>query len=174
MRTLYFDCFAGASGNMILGALIAAGVHAEGLKTELRKLQISEFDIEVSTVDRSGITSTHVDVRVPHEHVHRHLHNIVDIIDRTDLSDSVKSRSRAIFTRLAEAGSKDPRHRSRKGSLSRGRGDGRDRGCSGLVHWVWKCWGSSDLRARRSTLAADLHRWPTENFRSRRRQLPNF
>ncbi|HQX55643.1 MAG TPA: nickel pincer cofactor biosynthesis protein LarC [Pyrinomonadaceae bacterium] len=106
MRTLYFDCFAGASGNMILGALIAAGVHAEGLKTELRKLQISEFDIEVSTVDRSGITSTHVDVRVPHEHVHRHLHNIVDIIDRTDLSDSVKSRSRAIFTRLAEAEAK--------------------------------------------------------------------
>ena len=103
MRTLYFDCYAGASGNMILGALIAAGVDREALVVELRKLDIPDFDLVVSTVDRSGITSTHVDVKVPHEHVHRHLHNIVEIIDRTSLSVTVKERAKAIFTRLAEA-----------------------------------------------------------------------
>lgn len=91
---------------MILGALIAAGVDREALANELRKLEIPEFGLEVTTVDRSGITSTHVDVKVPHEHVHRHLHNIVDIIDRTSLSDAVKKRSKAIFTRLAEAEAK--------------------------------------------------------------------
>ena len=106
MRTLYFDCFAGASGNMILGALIAAGVDRKALANELRKLEIPEFGLEVTTVDRSGITSTHVDVKVPDEHVHRHLHNIVDIIGRTSLSDAVKKRSKAIFTRLAEAEAK--------------------------------------------------------------------
>lgn len=91
---------------MILGALIAAGVDRKALANELRKLEIPEFGLEVTTVDRSGITSTHVDVKVPHEHVHRHLHNIVDIIDRTSLSDAVKRRSKAIFTRLAEAEAK--------------------------------------------------------------------
>ena len=88
---------------MILGALIAAGVDREALNSELRKLDIPEFDLEITTVDRSGITSTHVDVKVPHEHVHRHLHNIVEIIDRASLSAAVKQRAIAIFTRLAEA-----------------------------------------------------------------------
>lgn len=91
---------------MILGALIAAGVDREALVVELRKLDIPDFDLVVSTVDRSGITSTHVDVKVPHEHVHRHLHNIVEIIDRTSLSVTVKERAKAIFTRLAEAEAK--------------------------------------------------------------------
>jgi len=91
---------------MILGALIAAGVDREALAGELKKLEVPEFGLEVTMVDRSGITSTHVDVKVPHEHVHRHLHNIVDIIDRTSLSDAVKLRSKAIFTRLAEAEAK--------------------------------------------------------------------
>jgi len=91
---------------MILGALIAAGVDREALNSELRKLDIPEFDLEITTVDRSGITSTHVDVKVPHEHVHRHLHNIVDIIDRASLSAAVKQRAIAIFTRLAEAEAK--------------------------------------------------------------------
>lgn len=106
MRTLYFDCFAGASGNMILGALIAAGVDRERLSDELRKLNIAEFEIIVSAVDRSGISATHVGVKVPHEHVHRHLSDINSIIDASTLTDSVRSRAKAIFTRLAAAEAK--------------------------------------------------------------------
>ncbi len=106
MRTLYFDCFAGASGNMILGALIAAGVDREQLTVELRKLNIAEFEIVVSTVDRSGISATHVDVKVPHEHAHRHLSDINTIIDGSSLAVTVKMRAKAIFTRLAAAEAK--------------------------------------------------------------------
>ena len=103
MRTLYFDCFAGASGNMILGALIGAGVDAGDLKAELRKMNLPHFDLEVEIVDRSGISSTHLNVRVPHETKHRHLSDIERIVFDSGLSESVKSRSIAIFRRLAEA-----------------------------------------------------------------------
>jgi pyridinium-3,5-bisthiocarboxylic acid mononucleotide nickel chelatase len=103
MKTLYFDCFAGASGNMILGALIAAGVDATTLKGELGKLNLPEFELEVETVDRSGISSIHVDVRVPDEKKHRHLPEIERIIRESSLSDDVKDRSVEIFKRLAVA-----------------------------------------------------------------------
>jgi uncharacterized protein (TIGR00299 family) protein len=103
MKTLYFDCFAGASGNMVLGALIAAGVDADALKTELKKLNLPDFDLIVENVDRSGISSTHVRVEIPDEKYHRHLPEIELIINDSSLSDSVKGRSIAIFRRLAEA-----------------------------------------------------------------------
>ena len=103
MRTLYFDCFAGASGDMILGALVSLGVDRDELTKRLRLLDIADFDLEFSVVDRSGILATHVDVRVPDEHVHRHLSDIEAIIGRSRLPESVKSRAIAIFTRLAEA-----------------------------------------------------------------------
>ena len=103
MKTLYFDCFAGASGNMILGALIAAGVDAEALKTELKKLDLPEFDLKITTVDRSGISSTHVDVVIPDEKHHRHLPEIERIINVSGVSETVKSRATEIFQRLAKA-----------------------------------------------------------------------
>lgn len=103
MRTLYFDCFAGASGNMILGALIDAGVDSRELEDKLRGLAIADFQLVVNRVDRSGIASTHVEVKVPHEHTHRHLHNIEKIIDDANLPETVKSRAKTIFGRLAEA-----------------------------------------------------------------------
>ena len=103
MKTLYFDCFAGASGNMVLGALIAAGVDADALKTELNKLNLPDFELSVEKVDRSGISSTHVRVEIPDEKNHRHLPEIERIINDSSLSDSVKERAIAIFNRLAEA-----------------------------------------------------------------------
>ncbi len=106
MQTLYFDCFAGASGNMILGALIAAGVDKSLLESELRKLEIPDFELRVETVDRSGISSLHLDIIVPDEKNHRHLHHIEAIIGGSSLSDRVKDRSIEIFRRLAEAEAK--------------------------------------------------------------------
>ncbi len=103
MKTLYFDCFAGASGNMILGALIGAGVDAEALKGELGKLNLPEFELAVEKVDRSGISSTHVGVRIPDEKKHRHLPEIERIIRSSELSNNVKERAIAIFKRLAVA-----------------------------------------------------------------------
>ncbi len=103
MRTLYFDCFAGASGNMILAGLVAAGVDRSRLAEELRKLDIAGFELKWREVDRSGITALHVEVKVPHEHVHRHLKDIESIIWSSGLSSAVKERAAAIFARLAQA-----------------------------------------------------------------------
>jgi TIGR00299 family protein len=106
MKTLYFDCFAGASGNMILAALAALGIDEAELKEQLRRLNISDFDIVFSRVDRSGISALHAEVKVPQENVHRHLRDIEKIINDSTLNEAVKGRAVAIFTRLAEAEAK--------------------------------------------------------------------
>ena len=106
MKTLYFDCFAGASGNMILGGLIALGVDKERLVQELRSLSPAEVSIDIETVNRSGISATHARVNVPDEKVNRHLSDIDRIISDSDLESRIKRRSLAIFARLAEAEAK--------------------------------------------------------------------
>lgn len=103
MKTLYFDCFAGASGDMILGALVASGVEPRALIEQLRSLKVSGWDIDFETVDRSGISSTYAHVKTPHEHAHRHLGDILKIIYESGLKDRVKDRAARIFSRLAEA-----------------------------------------------------------------------
>jgi uncharacterized protein (TIGR00299 family) protein len=103
MKTLYFDCFAGASGDMILGAAIAAGVEPEIFKQRLSLLGVTGYSIDFETVDRSGISATHARVQTPHEHRHRHLSDILKIIYDSGLSEGVKNRAAQIFSRLAEA-----------------------------------------------------------------------
>ena len=103
MKTLYFDCFAGASGDMILGAMVAAGVDPEQLTRQIALLGVEGYAISFQTVDRSGISATYARVQVPHEHKHRHLSDILKIIYESRLSDSVKDRAAKIFSRLAEA-----------------------------------------------------------------------
>lgn len=88
---------------MILGALIAAGVNADKLRSELKKLNLPDFELHVEKVDRSGISSFHLHVEIPDEKNHRHLPEIERIISESTLSDSVKNRSVAIFRRLAAA-----------------------------------------------------------------------
>lgn len=106
MKTLYFDCFAGASGDMILGAMVAAGMDPLHLKDQLALLPISGYEISFEQVDRSGISATYARVQVPHEHVHRHLSDLVKIINDSQLSSRVKSTAERIFTLLAAAEAK--------------------------------------------------------------------
>src|ERR1051325_513811 len=103
MKTLYFDCFAGASGDMILGALVAAGGEPNYLREQLSSLSVSGFKIDFETVNRSGLSATYARVETQPEHKHRHLADIKQIIEQSGLSESVKQRSIRIFTRLAEA-----------------------------------------------------------------------
>jgi pyridinium-3,5-bisthiocarboxylic acid mononucleotide nickel chelatase len=103
MKTLYFDCFAGASGDMILGAMVAAGVDPRALEEQLSLLEVRGYNIEIETVDRSGISATYVRVKTAHEHEHRHLRDILKVIYDSRLTDTVKNRAAKIFTRLAEA-----------------------------------------------------------------------
>jgi uncharacterized protein (TIGR00299 family) protein len=106
MKTLYFDCFAGASGNMILGALISLSIDERELIEQIKLLDVSDFEIEFKKVEKSGISAVHAEVKVPHEHAHRHLHTIEKIINDSRLSETVKSRAVKIFTKLAEAEAK--------------------------------------------------------------------
>ena len=103
MRTLYFDCFAGASGNMILGAMLGLGIGRAQLESELDKLGLPNVSLKVENVDRSGISAIHVQVLAPDQKDHRHHSDILSIIDSSNLSQSVKQRSIEIFTRLADA-----------------------------------------------------------------------
>ncbi|HXF42904.1 MAG TPA: nickel pincer cofactor biosynthesis protein LarC, partial [Pyrinomonadaceae bacterium] len=103
MKTLYFDCFAGASGNMILGALISAGLDQDFLFDELKKLHISDFKLETKKVDRSGINALHVNVITDDQKNHRHLSEIVKLIEASGIQDKAKSIAIKIFRRLGEA-----------------------------------------------------------------------
>jgi pyridinium-3,5-bisthiocarboxylic acid mononucleotide nickel chelatase len=103
MKTLYFDCFAGASGDMILGALVSAGVDPQSLQQQLSLLGVAGFELDFETVDRSGLSATYARVKIPHEHVHRSLSDILKIIYSSPLSERVKDRAGKIFSRLAEA-----------------------------------------------------------------------
>ena len=88
MKTAYFDCFAGISGDMIIGALLDTGVEFRALEAELRKLNVAGYELRMSKVIRAGISATRFDVVLPvgqsdgppHSHAsangpsHGHLH----------------------------------------------------------------------------------------------------
>ena len=91
---------------MILGALVALGVNKNEVVEQIKLLDIAEFSIEFTTRDKSGIAAVHAEVIFRKEKTHRHLRDIVKIINDSRLSDSVKNRAVEIFTRLAEAEAK--------------------------------------------------------------------
>jgi len=106
MKTAYFDCSSGVSGDMILGALIDLGVPVVLLDEAIRSLGVDGVRLETQSVHRKGFRATHVKVIAPHEHVHRHLSTIVGMIERSNLSDANKRRASEIFRRIAAAEAK--------------------------------------------------------------------
>jgi uncharacterized protein (TIGR00299 family) protein len=106
VKIAFFDCFAGASGDMILGALLDAGLPIERLREEIAKLNLSHYALDVTKVVKKGIGGSQAQIVIDqdhHDHHHRHLSHIRDIIAASDLDDTVKARSTDIFVRLAEA-----------------------------------------------------------------------
>lgn len=105
MRIAYFDCFSGASGDMILGACIDAGVPVETLRDALAGLPAKGFTLDAAKLRKQGFAATQVDVRVEPgvDQPHRHLRHVREILAAASLSDSVRGRADAVFTRLAEA-----------------------------------------------------------------------
>src|SRR2546425_13208904 len=76
MKTLYFDCFSGISGDMTIGALLDLGLDFDYLKTELRKLPVEDYELKMSRVMRSNISATKFDVEVKgHHHDENHHHD---------------------------------------------------------------------------------------------------
>jgi uncharacterized protein (TIGR00299 family) protein len=72
MKIAVFDCFAGASGNMILGSLVHAGLPVERLVQELRRLPVEGWDIHARSVTKRGLAAVYLDVRVPGEDLTAH------------------------------------------------------------------------------------------------------
>ena len=103
MRLLYFDCFAGVSGDMTLGALVSAGADGRALVEQLEQLDFGNFEVRFEQAERAGISAVRADVRTDEQHHHRGLSQILRIIERSRLSDVVKERAARIFTRLAAA-----------------------------------------------------------------------
>ena len=108
MRIAYFDCFAGISGDMCLGALIGAGADPEKLNESLNKLNVHGYELEIGKRVTGHIEATDVHVHLDHHHHHHHrrLGDILQIIDQSGLSKFVGETSTNIFTRLAEAEAK--------------------------------------------------------------------
>jgi hypothetical protein len=123
MRLAYFDCPSGASGDMILGALVDAGVPFEALERELAGLGVAGYRLERSEVMKAGFRATKVDVHLagydrdpgymgraadpgPHRHEpagHRGLGEILAIFERSRLAPVVRDMASRVFRRLAEA-----------------------------------------------------------------------
>ncbi|WP_371371379.1 nickel pincer cofactor biosynthesis protein LarC [Sporomusa aerivorans] len=106
-NAIYLDCFAGISGNMLLGALLDAGAPAEFLRAELAKLPVTDYEVNIKRVEKGGISACYLDVAVDEAaHSHRTLADIISIIDNSELKAAVKTTAKEIFTRLAAAEAK--------------------------------------------------------------------
>jgi len=104
MRIAYFDCFSGASGDMILGAMIDAGLSLKTLREELENLRVSGLRLKTRKVLKAGIAGTQVIVERENERrPHRNLKEMLSIIDRSRLDSEIKEKSKTIFQRIASA-----------------------------------------------------------------------
>jgi len=105
MRIGYFDCFSGASGDMILAACAGAGLDIEQLGHDLAGLGIAGYRIEVQSIRKQGMAAWQFDVQMDPdtERRHRHLGDVRQILDQAELPEAVRRRADAIFTRLAQA-----------------------------------------------------------------------
>jgi uncharacterized protein (TIGR00299 family) protein len=119
-RVMYLDCASGAAGDMLLAALVDAGLPVEALRTALGSLGVGQA-IDVTRVMRAGVAAMHLQVREgdahehshdqthghahdhPHAHGHRSLHEIKHLIGHSSLSPVGKARAAALFQRIAEA-----------------------------------------------------------------------
>jgi pyridinium-3,5-bisthiocarboxylic acid mononucleotide nickel chelatase len=109
-KTLYFDCFSGASGDMILGALLDLGLPIDALRGALGSLAIEYGEVTAERVTRAGVTATKFrviekpgDPAASRQHGHHHLKHIVAAIRRSALTAASQDRAVQLFERLAEA-----------------------------------------------------------------------
>jgi pyridinium-3,5-bisthiocarboxylic acid mononucleotide nickel chelatase len=103
MRLLYFDCVAGISGDMALGALIDAGADLEPIRKVLEQLPLEPFELDVEAVETGGIGATKVNVQTSTDGLIRTYANIRSLLDMAEMPLDAKAMAQRIFRRLAEA-----------------------------------------------------------------------
>ncbi len=103
-RLAYFDCYSGISGDMILGALVDAGLELPRLQGLLDSLALPGWRLEARPVTLYGLRGTRVTVETgPQLCPHRRLADILCLLERSSLPEAVREKSAAVFRRLAEA-----------------------------------------------------------------------
>ena len=90
----------------MLGALVDAGADIAALEGELRKLRLDGWKISAEKVKRGAIAATKVNVEAQEHHHHRHLSQILKMIDEAGLAPRAAERARRIFQRLGEVEAK--------------------------------------------------------------------
>ncbi|MEX1100885.1 MAG: nickel pincer cofactor biosynthesis protein LarC [Actinomycetota bacterium] len=103
MRLLYFDCIAGISGDMALGALVDAGADGDTIRDRLNALPIEPFELSFEQVEADGIGATRAIVETPASEVIRTYASIRQVLDAADLPEPARALAQRIFRRLAEA-----------------------------------------------------------------------
>jgi uncharacterized protein (TIGR00299 family) protein len=102
MRIGYFDCFSGASGDMILGALIDAGLSLKRLREELQKISIPGVRLSTRKVLKGGISATRIIITgKKEEKSHRSLNELLRIVEKSHLDSELKKKSMGVFQRIA-------------------------------------------------------------------------
>lgn len=105
-KIAYADCFSGVSGDMLLAALLHAGLDRGLLQAELEKLRLPGLQIEVSDKNVQGIGGLQVRVDSARRQEMRTLPTICALLDQSGLSAGTVAKATAVFTRLAEAEAK--------------------------------------------------------------------
>jgi uncharacterized protein (TIGR00299 family) protein len=103
MKLAYFDCFSGISGDMTLGALVDAGCELERLRSGLAGLPVPGWAISSERVWKNGMSAAYVRVATEDQSKHRSLSTILEILEHSQLCESVRKNASAIFRKLGEA-----------------------------------------------------------------------
>lgn len=104
MKIAYFDCSAGISGDMCLGALVDAGVPLKELERGLRALHVGGYTLQARKVKRSSIAATKVDVVLAsRDQQTRRWKEIKGLIDESSLPRHIQQKGLKIFKRLFQA-----------------------------------------------------------------------
>ena len=103
MKIAYFDCFAGASGDMIAAAMLDAGLDAEFLRSQLATLELKDFTLEITETNRAGLRAVIFTPVIRKQDHHRNLEQITEIINDSKISDNAKNTAVEIFNKLAQA-----------------------------------------------------------------------
>ncbi|MBN1427610.1 MAG: LarC family nickel insertion protein [Anaerolineae bacterium] len=102
-RIAYLDCFAGISGDMLLGALVDAGWAPERLQTVVDALKLEGVTIRAESVSKHHLAGTQVSVLAPDAQPLRHPADLVKLIEQADLPASIRSRATNVIMALANA-----------------------------------------------------------------------
>ena len=106
MRIAYFDCFSGVAGDMIIGALLDAGLPFDELKREISKIDISGYNLTENKVKKNHLAATKFSVELKEKQPSRSPKQIRAIISDSGLDDDIKRKAIGIFNRLEEAEAK--------------------------------------------------------------------